>query len=285
MKTNGVLFASLVLLAGCAKQQSNVETPAESAAMPSKIVAVYVAQEIPTDPNASVWRTAQKVRVPLSPQIIVPPRGGGSVTELLVSAVHDGQQLAMRFEWVDTTPDREVGLDRFRDAVAVGFPTRESESLPSPFMGDPEHPINIWQWTADFDANARGQGAFAEKYPHTEGVWYFPQDYAATREVVAWRGFEPVIELTATGFGTLERKVAQGVLGLGEYANGRWTVILRRELSTGNPEDSMFRPSEMTHVIFAVWDGAQKEVNGMKGVTMTWIPFVLQPTVVASRQR
>lgn len=285
MKTFGILFASLVCLAGCAKKQSSVDAPAGDAAMPSEIVAAYVAQEIPADPKASVWRRAQAVTIPLTPQIVIAPRGGGAVTELSVSAVHDGRQLAMRFEWVDTTPNREVGVDRYRDAVAVGFPTRESETLPSPFMGDPENPINIWQWTADFDANARGQGAFSESYPHTEGVWYFPQDYAVTRDVVAWRGFEPVIELTATGFGTLERKVAQNVLGLGEYANNRWTVILRRELTTGNPEDSMFRPSEMTHVIFAVWDGAQKEVNGIKGVTMKWIPLVLQPTVVASRQR
>ncbi len=103
---------------------------------------------------------------------------------------------------------------------ATRFPTRQSERIPSPFMGDAEAPINIWQWTADFDANARGYGGFADNYPHTEGVWYFPQDYDATREVRAWRGTEPVIELVATGWGTLERKVTQNILGVSKYRNG-----------------------------------------------------------------
>lgn len=196
-----------------------------------------------------------------------------------VRALHNGEAIALRLEWADPSPNRAVGVDTFRDAIAVGFPTRETEIAPSPFMGDVEHPINIWQWTADFDANAKGQGGFAQQYPHTEGVWYFPQDYSATRDVLAWRGNEPVIELVASGFGTLERKVSQNVRGLSQYKDGRWRVVLRRELSTGNPEDTMFRAGGKTHMIAAVWNGSHQEVNGKKSVTMMWTPFGLDPTV------
>ena len=210
--------------------------------------------------------------------MMIPPHGGGSVTHVKVRAVHDGQQLALRFEWGDSTPNREVGVDRFRDAVAVGFPTRQAERVPSPFMGDPDHPVNLWQWTADFDANARGQGGFAERYPHTEGVWYFPQDSEVTREVRGWRGTEPVIELVATGFGTVERRLSQNVRGVSRYTEGRWEVVLRRALATGNPEETRFRAGESTWVILAVWDGEKREVNGKKSVTMMWTPLTLQST-------
>jgi hypothetical protein len=243
------------------------------------IRAVYLADEIPIRPDDGEWRGAPESRVDLVGQLMVPPHGGGSVESVSVRALHNGETLAIRLEWSDPTPNREVGVDTFRDAVAVGFPTREAEMVPSPFMGDPEHPINIWQWTADFDANAQGRGGFADRYPHTEGVWYFPQDYEVTRDVRAWRGTEPVIELVATGWGTLARKVSQNVRGLSEHRKGRWQVVLRRILSTGNPEDTFFRPGEKTHVIFAVWNGSSQEVNGKKNVTMMWTPLTLDPTV------
>ncbi len=150
-------------------------------------------------------------------------------------------------------------------------------------MGDAEAPIKIWQRTADFDANSSGYSGCADTNPHTEGVWYFPQDYEVTREVRAWRGTEPVIELVATGWGMLERKVTQNVHGVSLYRDGHWYVVLRRKLATGNPEDTLFRPSETTQIIIAVWDGENGEVNGKKSITMMWTPLILDATTVAER--
>ncbi len=247
----------------------------------TEIRAGYRPAGVPVWPDDPAWARASEFTAQLMAQLILPPQGGGAVQEVKVRALHDGAQLALRFEWEDTTENREVGVDTFRDAIAVGFPARLTETLPSPLMGDAEHPVNIWQWTADFDANSQGQGGFSSRYPHTEGVWYFPQDYAVTREVRAWRGTEPVIELEAKGFGTLERKVSQNVLGLGVHEDGRWRVVLRRRLSTGNPGDTLFRPGDKTHVIMAVWDGGSGEVDGRKGVTMNWSPLRLAWTLGA----
>ncbi len=243
-----------------------------------ELVAVYHAQGVPVEPDAKVWQEAPQFKIDLVPQNFVAPMGGGAVTRLAVQAVHDGQWLALRLEWPDATANREVGTSSFRDAVAVGFPVTEGETPPSPFMGDPDRPVDIWQWTADFDANARGQGGFADRYPHTEGVWYFPQDYEVTRQVRGWRGFEPVIELTARGFGTLERKVGQNVRGKGRHSDSGWAVVLRRQLATGNPRDPLFRPGQAVSIIFAVWDGGNGDVNGRKSVTIKWRPFRLRPT-------
>ena len=227
----------------------------------------------------SAWSKIPATKVPLSPQAITPPNGGGTVAEIIVRAAHNGEDLVLLLEWADDTADREVGVSTFRDAVAVGFPAAETKQLPSPFMGDPEHPVNIWQWTADFDANARGQSGFAERYPHTEGVWIFPQDPGITRQVRYWRGTEPVIELSAKGFGTLERHASQAVFGTSRHEDGRWRVVLRRQLSTGNPEDTLFRAGSTSNIVLAVWDGTMMQVNGKKSVTMNWLPLELEPTL------
>ncbi len=268
MRTGGISVITVLVLWAAAGSSEEV----------IRIRAIYTEQAVPITPTAEAWQLAPEEQVKLSAQKILPPYGGGGVPSVLVRAVHDGQQLALRFEWIDATANQEVGSNHFRDSIAVGFPTRESERMPSPYMGDVEIPINIWQWTADFDANARGHGGFAKRYPHYEGVWYFPQDYTVRRDVRAWRGTQPVIELVAMGWGTLERKVSQNVFGVSSYADGRWRVVLRRALSTGNPEDTLFRPGETTQMILAVWDGENEEVNGRKNITMMWTPLTLDST-------
>lgn len=257
--------------------------PKEAAKELQAVRVVYRAAGVPIRPDDPAWNGVPVKTIAVHHQTIIVPNGGGSVGAVRVRAVHDGESIAFLLEWKDGTVDRRVGTSTFRDAVAIGFPQQESETLPSPFMGDAKHPVNIWQWAADFDAASRGKSAFAEMYPHTEGVWYFPQDDAVDREVRGWRGAEPVMELAATGFGTLHRSGTQNVSGASRSAKGEWDVVLRRALATGNPEDALFRPGSGSFIILAVWNGSGREVNGKKSVTMSWTPMTLDPTLVARR--
>ncbi len=263
------LFALLLSTAGGAEVQG--------------VRVVYRSQGVASQPDDAAWRKMPETKLALMTQLIAPPIGGGSVKEVAVRAMHDGEWLAIHLEWADATADRSVGVDTFRDAVAVGFPVNATEPPASPFMGDAQHPVAIWQWTADLEAEARGQGGFAERYPHTEGVWYFPQDAAVTREVRAWRGSDPVIEYVAMGFGTLARRPTRNVLGTSLHAKGRWRVVLRRQLSTGDAEAAAFMPSDVARLIVAVWNGSQGEVNGRKSVTINWVPFDLDSTFSLDR--
>jgi DMSO reductase family type II enzyme heme b subunit len=249
-----------------------------AAAQTPALRAVYAAAGAPAAPRDAAWRGAPEAVLALSPQIVLPPHGGGSVGAVRVRAVHDGEWLAIRLEWEDASADRAVGADAFRDAAAVGFPVREAEAAPSPFMGDAEHPVNIWQWSAELEAQAAGQGGFADRYPHTEGVWYFPQDEGVRREVQAWRGVDPVVEFEATGWGTLAPHGSQNVLGASVHEQGRWSVVLRRRLATGFPEDVHFTPGGATQLIVALWEGGAGDVNGRKSVTLAWTPFSLDAT-------
>jgi hypothetical protein len=273
-----VLLAALAL--ACGPQEAEVP---DAPAGPAEIHVVYRSGDVPIMPDDAAWQEVPRSEIMLLRQSMIPPHGGGSVQRVSLQGTHNGQWLALRLEWRDDTVDREVGLDRFRDAAAIGFPMREMDPLPSPFMGDERNPLDIWQWTADFDANARGRGEFDASYPHTEGVWYFAHDYDVQRRVRSWRGTEPVINYAAHGFGSLTRKSAQSVRGLSLYSDGMWQVVLRRQLGTGNPEDVHFRAGDTAHAVVAVWNGENRDVNGKKSVTFNWTPFSIETTDVASR--
>lgn len=240
---------------------------------------VFVRDGVFASPTDAAWQRIPETTYSLQAQLITPPVGGGSVSKVSVRATHDAEELAIRLEWSDATADRGVGVDTFRDAVAIGFPVGRPTVNPSPFMGDEKHPVVIWQWAADFDADAEGKSRFGERYPHSEGVWIFPQDLTVRRKVRGWRGADSVIEYVARGFGTLKPRMETSVEGISDYKHGRWTVVLRRKLETANKLDPVFIPGEASHLILAVWNGDQHEVNGRKSVTYQWIPAKFDDTI------
>ncbi len=236
---------------------------------------VFVRDGVFTSPTDSAWNEIPETTYVLQPQLISPPHGGGGVPSMSLRATHDGEEIAIRLQWPDERADRGVGVTTFRDAAAIGFPVGRPTVAPSPFMGDADHPVVIWQWAADFDADAEGKGRFGHRYPHSEGVWIFPQDMAVRRQVRGWRGKDPVIEYVARGFGTLTPRIEAEVEGASSYADGEWNVVLRRKLSTSREEDPVFVPGQATSLIMAVWNGAKEEVNGRKSVIYQWIPAKL----------
>lgn len=242
------------------------------AAETKEVRVVFVRDGVFASPIDPAWFKIPETIHALAPQIIIPPNGGGSVGKVSIRAMHDGEELAIRLEWSDAMADRGVGVDTFRDAAAVGFPVGRPKQPPSPFMGDAVNPVVIWQWAADFDANAEGKSRFGERYPHSEGVWIFPQDLSVRRQVRGWRGADPVSEFVARGFGTLTPRVNGQVRGSSDYKRGRWSVVLRRRLTTTHAEDATFVPGQTTSLIIAIWNGSNQEVNGRKSVTMGWIP-------------
>lgn len=262
----GTLSLACVLWVGAAQAQQA-----------AGVRAVYQAQGVSSTPDDVAWNAIAGSAVSLLEQVIIPPVGGGSVKSLQVKAMHDGQWLAVRFEWQDASADRAVGVENFRDSVAVGFPTKAAAAPPSPFMGDAANPVTIWQWAANRDADAKGEGEFDKNYPQTDGVWYFPQDKEASAKVKGWRDAAPVQAYEAKGFGTLTKTANGSLQGSGVYSDGKWSVVMKRKLN----EVPNFKPGTSSQMIFAVWDGAQREVNGKKSVTMTWLPLVLDAASVA----
>ena len=258
---------TIIVLAALTLAVSTGVSPAEAAG-----VEVAHTKATPNSPNHTAWDSVKATDVVLTPQIIAPPVGGGATSKVSVKAAHDGKRLFVRLEWDDATPNRAVGVDRVRDAAAIGFPMTDEPT--SPFMGDDKHPVAIWQWSANHQANNDGKGEFAEDYPKTDGVWYADHDASMSVRVHRWRGVEPVEHFVAKGFGTLTPEPDDTLTGTGVWADGTWSVVFQRKLDSSAAPD--FVAGGSTEMIIAVWDGGSDEVNGRKSVTMAWSPLKLE---------
>src|SRR3972149_1015535 len=122
------------------------------------------------DPSAEVWDRGTPVEVPLSAQQVVPPMAGSDRT-VTARALHDGERLYVRVEWEDDAENMLTSRQpEVTDAVAAQFPVSAGERVPAFCMGDPNAPVNIWQWKASWQGGGgeevRGGAA---PHPHQAG--------------------------------------------------------------------------------------------------------------------
>jgi DMSO reductase family type II enzyme heme b subunit len=227
--------------------------PAEPASKSGiQIVVRYARQEIPLDPAANLWRTIPPVRIPLKPQDLTPPYGGGSIKAVTIRAIHNGREVGFLLEWVDPTKDAAMdGLDSFRDAAALMFPL-DPKNPPEPlmghrYMGERSSLVNIWQFKADWNEQGRRS---------------------------------PVEDLNAAGPGTLTIQDQQDVSGKGMHRRGRWQVIFLRSLKTDDEDDAQFWPGLKTWVNVAVWDGSHNDHAGQKSVSEVWHHLIFEAVPV-----
>ncbi len=226
------------------------------------------------DPSADVWDKGAPVQVPLSGQNTVPPRGGdeGTVT---ARALHYDGKLYIRMEWSDTTEDDSTGRqNEFTDAAAVQFPVTHGESVPAFCMGNPDAPVNIWQWKATWQTETGASvldvpdvypNAVADLYPFEDEPEFYPA--AASGNIVVRADRTSAADnLLAGSFGTLTAAEDQMVAGMGAWDDGKWRVVFSRDLQVGE-EYAQFAEGDSTNVAFAVWDGAKAQRDGMKSVS------------------
>jgi mono/diheme cytochrome c family protein len=251
---------------------------------------------LPASSDASAWRVAAPVRIRLMPLWW----RDDAVPAVQVQAVHDGQSLVLRLEWEDPTADTHAGrMESFKDAIALEL-VRGAEE---PFlgMGASSTPIDLWMWDAD-----RGQpGGELEQinprlvvdvYPLTEKV-VETAEYArpgtrtsqqpdlvfpakAVGNQIARVAPHPTggSSLAAAGPGSTTFRFAKSQLvsASGRWSQGRWTVLMRRPLNVASPDDGVaLVPGQTASVALAVWDGAHRDRNGQKQVSI-WQDLVLE---------
>ena len=263
------------------------------------VFAAHIAGDLPLDdPASALWQRATAVEVPLSAQNVTRPMlltpGIRSVT---VRALSSDTQVALLVEWGDDTENGSmVGVQDFRDAVAVQFPLVEYQ----PFfcMGQQGGGVNIWHWKADWQSDAlmrqdmdtRYPDMYVDMYPFAAdpetSPLYLPARYAGNLFASETRS-SPVESLVATGFGSLTSAPPgeQNVQGYGEWADGRWRVIFSRDLNPAVPYvDLAFAPGRVYPLAFAVWDGANQERGGQKS-TSQWLSLQIERRPVSEAVR
>jgi mono/diheme cytochrome c family protein len=232
---------------------------------------------LPEGPESEVWGRAAPMDVRLTGQVVVAPRWQNPGIELAtLRAVQNGEEIAFLIEWDDPFKDaahdedaeldprevRQVGaynsyvaangmvprkLETFRDSIALQFPVKPPEGTKKPHFlrGDASNPVNLWLWRADGDDGTQGVDAVARGWRQPPK----PQDEA-------------------------QQQVGAGAV----WDQGRWSVVMKRPLTTEDRVDVQFVPGRFVPISVNAWDGS----NGEHGLIMslsTWhYVFIEAPT-------
>lgn len=254
--------------------------------------------ELPgTDPGEPIWAEAPVFDALARPQVVTMPALEDTSTQVVrVQALTDGEQIAWRLTWEDSTPDTAVDAARFTDAAALQFPVVREASF---MMGAKDQRVQIlhwkgvWQrdvedgfqdvqdlhpnywadlyWFAQGDSLARVPDSFEDPASHQ---WFAGK--TAGNPVSQWDRAEPVEELSAEGFGTLTSQPASATRGSADWADGRWSVVFLRPLRTDDADDYQFTSGMTGTVAIAIWEGSAENVGGRKRYS-EWIEFRLEP--------
>jgi hypothetical protein len=242
-----------------------------------RIEARRLGEAVPAaEPASEAWYEAVPVVVPLLPQQVAPPfLERADVSQLLVEALHDGSELALRLGWDDPDQDDLSGIGRFGDAAAVQLPTAAAAAAPPITMGGPGAPVHVVQWRAVWQRDLVGRTGVETIYPNlvrdavpddvlppeTAVLWY--PGRAAGNALSAVERSSSVEELVAEGFGSLTPLAEQRARGAAVWADGRWAVTLGIPLERGAVGQPL-TPGTSWPLAFAVWLGSRGNRGGRK---------------------
>lgn len=211
------------------------------------------AEGLGLDPYAAAWGRAVPVTVVVAPQKLVVPQGGGGVSEVEVQSLRTQSDIFFRLRWKDASKSEDLELSgQFVDGVALEFPL-VAGSLPAPMMGESGKPVNVWRWSAAM--------AKPDHYAKAYSDYYRPDAIHTTVKYPA----KPE-DLVAEGWGTIGRREAQEVEGAADWKDGRWTIVLRRKLSSSGGAE--FASGKLVPFAVAVWEGGGQERGPAKSFSV-----------------
>ena len=216
-------------------------------------------------PRSPIWKTENPVPqsiVGLGPQLITNPQWPDpAVKNVTISALRSKSEIIIRLEWEDDSNELDSSYsDDYTDKAALMFPLNPGTTIPPITMGAEGEPVNIWQWKASLEKPLK-KSLFPGSTPLSKTV---TQDEKIETDIKK----SPIEDLNAEGFSTLTYQNNQNVFGKGIWKDKTWQVVFRRSLKTGDPRDTKFNGS--TPMAIAIWNGANKERNGQKGLSK-WI--------------
>jgi hypothetical protein len=164
-------------------------------------------------------------------------------------------------------------------------------------MGAANKSLDLWLWRAGWSKKAEAAPDVDAVYPNMAVDSYpFEQRSADGRSHATARQAKEYLtasavgnsladplrtssaaNLAAKGFGTLTMRprASQNVAATATWKDERWTVVLRRALEGKDGASSSFKPGDKVSVAFALWDGAARDRNGQKLVSI-WHDLLIE---------
>jgi DMSO reductase family type II enzyme heme b subunit len=160
--------------------------------------------------------------------------GSGDDEEMVDEAVEDSERVPTYISIAEMNARAEAGPipDRLALHMPAGARDPEDAERPHMFMGDAEHPVHAWLWSAD------SGGTF------TEGRAIGPSEDYDT---------EGSVQLS----------------GQSRWEAGRWRVVFRRAMTTPDAEDAQLGSGVLMPFTIRIWDGSAGE-RGLQSATSSW---------------
>ena len=253
----------------------------EQAQMRTQEIVAQRVEKLPAAPDDAAWESLRETRIPLMPLWW----NDRNINAVRIKAAHDGERLAFRLEWDDSSRDVEaVRQHSFPDGAAVQLTANPDPPLFA--MGAPGEPVNIWHWKALWSEDRQQFQDVATAFPHmAAGPYYGSQKgwqsepLEDTQFLPAQAVHNPVAsphrpsaaeDANAAGLGTFTSQAAekQNVEGVSSWKNGVWRLQLTRTMEAGDSQDARLRPGAQASVAFAVWNGSAGDRNGQKNVSV-----------------
>lgn len=254
----------------------------------AEVVALHRAT-LPATAADPGWKDVPAYTAALVPQDMVEPRLMRASTPLMrIQSVTDGERIAFRLSWADSSQDNLPGAARFTDACAVQLPAEHGPDVPAPQMGEKNRPVEISYWNAGWQSRADGRpDSIQALYPNAHVDHYpfeaaplapgTPEQLAMAKRYSPARAVHrnehpvdrPVQDLLAEGPGTITPAAETRSQGNGRWNVNQWEVVIAR------PLPAAVRAARRSQVAFAVWNGVRQEVGARK-MRSVWIPLSLE---------
>jgi hypothetical protein len=242
-----------------------------------EVRAANVSGEVPSEPLDERWSRTREVDVVLAPL----SWRDNAVFAAKLSALHDGQSLAVRVRWRDATRDEGV-VDhaQLRDGAALAF---SNEAEPPLFgMGSHQHPVNLWHWKAERPIDAAGLLDLIGATPHriVDPLLGESKSDVSPRYVPApssaESGGKPA-ELSAETFEKLRQLQASGavIASNARWADDEWSVVFVRSLAPRTAQEVALQPGAQVLVALAIWNASIGDHAGCKSISI-WQKLVVE---------
>ncbi len=229
--------------------------------------AVLVEGAVPSDPGDEAWNAVRASYVPLVGQIIEAPRWfAPRVHGVWVSALHNGEALALRLAWNDPSRSPDAAWQEWLDRMATT-------------MTDADGPVPTEQGTDRLHVQFPLQLPSGMEQPYFLGG-------DARRPVFQWRWTgapEGLVEGTATG---LDRFTVYGgepeAAHTARFQDGQWVLVITRALIPADTARApTFHPGRAIPIGFFAADGSNGE-DSVRGAVSAWFALHLEVATPAT---
>ena len=231
----------------------------------------------PEAPDAREWAGAEELEVVLAPLWW----HEAAVTGARLSALHDGQELAVRLTWADATGELVLfGTGAASDGAALQL---SAAARPALFgMGAEGEPTSLLHWQAlrlDEVVSALDWAEPLGHAAHPTAPGAVRADVPRYERMLA--RIEPsqdVARISATGIesvlgATRQRGAARAAA---RWSEGEWSVVFRRPLAAGDDSDVALPAGGRVQLAVALWNGASGDRGARKSISI-WQELVLEP--------